>query len=134
MKIALTIGILFSFVGIAVFGFTAMSHESDHGYGCIATTAQGINCSNENRAINLVSFHANSFKGFSTALVGQSVAVLLFSLFLLAMGIWISFTHRLAPQSNISTRQRHRSRSFVPPFKTEFIHWLALHENSPSTL
>lgn len=135
MKTALAIGIMFSFIGIAVLGFTAMNHENSHGYGCIATTAQGINCSNESGIMNLVSFHSGVFKGFSTALLGQSTAILLFTLFLLATGIGIASTSSCALMpSPPHAHEKLLCLSFFSPSKTELIHWLALHENSPSTL
>lgn len=134
MKTALAIGIMFSFIGIAVLGFTAMSHESNHGYGCIATTAQGLNCSNESGIMNTASFHSGAFKRFSTALLGQSTAALLFALFLLATGIGISLTSSCALKPSYPrVYERSLCLSFFSPSKTELIHWLALHENSPST-
>lgn len=134
MKTGLTIGIIFSFVGIAVFGFTAMNHENNHGYGCIATTAQGINCSNESGIMNLASFHSGVFKGFSTALLGQSTAVLLNMLFLLAIGIGISSVRARALIPAQLRAYEKLSPSLFFTFATELTHWLALHENSPTIL
>lgn len=121
---------MLSFVGIAVFGFLAMSHENSHGYGCIAATASGMNCLNDVTGIALL--HIGTFKGFSTALIGQPIVSLL-ALLVLALGAGISLTSSWKPVPLcFFARKKLVSRSPYSPLKTEFTRWIALHENSPS--
>src|SRR3989344_6852325 len=79
--------VVFSFIGIAVFGAFAMAEdtENDHN-GCIASAAKGASCPMEN-GFSSSAFHINAFKSFSTAILNGSLAglLLLFSALILIL-------------------------------------------------
>lgn len=137
MKSAFTTLLIFSFLGIAVFGIFAMNHGSGHSHsGCIAATAQGTDCPKEENTIPFLTFHLDAFRSFSTATFGDNLAsafLLLIALVLIAaLGVIAGISPaRPALAMNYRRRQFLESHSF--PFQRELTHWLALHENSPAT-
>ncbi len=132
MKSALTIFLIFSFLGIAVFGFFAMNH-GDHGHGCIAAMAQGSDCADKENTFSYVTFHLDSFRNFFTAVFGDNTGslLLLFS-FLLICGAAIAHRFRLNSLANKFSSQF--AEPSAHPFERQLIRWLALLENSPSAL
>lgn len=138
MKVALIIFLTFSLVGIAVFGFLGMSHSGgeNHQNGCIAAISDGIDCPQTAGVLNTVDFHVGAFKNFSNAVFGESflITLLLLALFLFVIELGSLFGNFLVfPELNRILQRSHLYKSFSPPFKIQFTHWLALHENSPAT-
>lgn len=124
MKSALTIFLIISFVGVAVFGFTSMIFGVEQGMGCIASTLGG-SAFCQHGAINFVIFHLDFFKFFSTA-------VLIIILIALLAGIVFSILPPALDDeeesdiffSGIILRSSNH-------LKNQLIHWLAIHINSP---
>lgn len=137
MKIALTIFLITGFIGIAVFGVFAMNHGFDYGHGgCIAATAQGIDCPKEENSASFLNFHLNTFRSFSTATFSENLTSVLFLLIALvlisALGVIASIS-LVPPAFAANYRRRQFLESYSFPFQRELTHWLALHENSPAT-
>lgn len=132
MKYFITSLLIFSFLGVAVFGVLAMGHGKAG--GCLAMTANGGFCPRVSNLLELVSFYSGTFKGFSKAVFGQQalVALLIFAFLILTKFI----KDTLAEKSDIVFVLRFLQNRL--PEKTgflrkkEFIRWLALHENSPA--
>src|SRR3972149_8517151 len=81
MKSIFTTLLIFSFVGIAVFGFAAMGHSENSHSNCLAATAQGIICPDAMSALDFASFHINTFRSFTTAIFsGNALSALLLSI------------------------------------------------------
>lgn len=116
--------LLVGFVGIAVFGFLAMGHDS--GEWCLASAANRSAC--PPGISGAVSFYASAFRSFSLAVFTAAVMVLLVVIFgassrFIAVPI-------LPVLSIVNFYQR---PDFFKPFSEErALYWLSLHENSPS--
>src|SRR3989344_2952363 len=122
MKSAFAILTLTSLIGVAVFGFMTMNHESGHGYErCIAATARGIDCPAASGKVSLVFFHLDTFKGFSLGIVLAALA--------LTLPFWFAkdFVYVFSEFRIDAAREAFAFSSF-----RDFTHWLALHENSPA--
>ena len=137
MKFLLTILLISSFAGIAVFGVFGMNHGQAHDMepnNCIAATAKGMDCPKEAGPIDFAAFHIDAFRGFSLATFGESVmsALLLAFASLLFIGLAFFSSHLFKLPQPAFYRHRFRD-AFSPPQKQELIRWLALHENSPAT-
>ncbi|MBI3088714.1 MAG: hypothetical protein HYY99_00395 [Candidatus Colwellbacteria bacterium] len=118
------------FAGIGTLGFIAMNHSDGH-QGCIAATAQAVECPGDNLSLlGFISFHLNAFKSFSLALDSTLTIGLLLTLIAFLI---FSFL-RLEPADSISqallNELRYRQRlSFSPFIPTQrFNHWLTLTE------
>ena len=137
MKSALTIILILSFVGITVFGFSAMNHGNGHG-GCIAATSRLIDCpANASGILDFIAFHLNAFQNFSAAVMNDNilVAFLLLTAFLFAITSGYIDDKFFPEFSNPnSSRRRKYEKSFANPLKSQIIRWLTLHENSPSAI
>lgn len=138
MKIALTTFIILGFFGIAVFGVFAMDfgmNGGEHGHdGCIASLAQGGDCPKWQSGLSLLIFHLDAFRGFSTAVFSNyfaSALALLSILLSVAVFGFFAMARQMAPE--LAANYRHFGFVESPSFRTrqEFMHWLALHENSP---
>ena len=97
MKLAHAVFILiaFSFIGITLFGFTALGHENGHANnsGCIAIAMKGIDCPREINALAFLDFHFSALRIFYTAIIeSPALATLLFLWFLAA---WLAFRNAL---------------------------------------
>ena len=123
MKSAFAVLVLASLIGVSVFGFVTMNHESGQGHeGCIAATARGGDCPIINNELGLLFFHLDTFKGFSLGIVLAALAFIL-PLWFAKDFIYVFSEFRIgvvpAPSAFSSFR--------------DFTHWLALHENSPAS-
>ena len=121
--------LLIGFVGLAVFGvFSMHAGMQDHGSGCVAATAQGMDCP-KNNPLSYLAFHFGALKGFSTAVFGNFMMVFLLLVF--------AFIYAFRPLSDLRARSSfeyaawglRRERSSLQGERIR--HWLALHENSP---
>ena len=126
--------LLIGFVGLAVFGIFSMNYTNGHDHdGCMAATAQGVDCPKEANLIDFVAFHFDAFRGFSLATFSESIMSTLLLAFasLLLFSLAFFSPHLFKPPQLAFNKYRFRD-SFSPPQKQELIHWLALHENSPA--
>lgn len=122
MRKLLALLTIVGFFGIAVFGVFAMN-QGHNETGCIAASAHGAACPNEENTFSFIAFHLNAFKNFSTAtFVG---------IFLVLIAALLSTTGRLeiAPRYSVSKRPLNLG---VLLLKQRLTYWLSLHENSPS--
>ena len=123
---------LLSFVGMAGFGFLAMSPQGNM-EGCIAALTRGLVCPAGDGSFASVAFHAGVIKGFSTATVnaGLFAVFLLFAIFVLAFAY--RNDERIAvPFLASYSRYKQDVRFFDSPLKQRFLHWFSFHENSPT--
>ena len=134
MKFWLAIVTAVSFVSIAVLGIYTMNHGGEPAHsGCLAATANGAPCRDESNAWSFLALHLDAFKSFSIATMGSSLAF-----FLVILTILVSFVYKVLPRVPSltlplsCTAQKQRPYSSEYPNRLQFIHWLALHENSPS--
>lgn len=125
--------ILVSFIGMAGFGFLAMSPQGDM-HGCIAALTRGIECPAGGDNVSSLAFHAGVIKGFSNATVnaGLLAAFLLFAAFVLAFVSYRSGESVAAPFVSAYSRCKQEARFFASPFLQRIQRWFSLHENSPS--
>ncbi|MBI2577563.1 MAG: hypothetical protein HYV77_01830 [Candidatus Wildermuthbacteria bacterium] len=129
MKFVVALSLIFSIIGLGVFGFAMASHSSEgsHG-GCIASVQNAGDCPKETAVLAFVDFHISVFKNFSSGLFAVSLLTLLLSVFL----VYIA-PIALKPEKIFSRFQYFRfakifaAKSFEPQLR-----WLALHENSPT--
>lgn len=124
-----------SFIAIAVFGIFAMNHGGGHSRGCVAATVQGdADCPLvAGNMIAFLAFHFDVFKSFSTATLNSSFAgMLLIVLALVSMSLL--FSEKTIPAFSNPQINKRRQESLKLRFRNNLIHWLALHENSPSVI
>lgn len=136
MKTVFKIFVIISFIGIAVFGFAAMNHNSEHGaVGCIAAAVKAIDCKDGANAFNLALFHLDAFKDFSNATVSGNFtgALLLLFVFVFLGGVWRGMRPLIALLRLVPCLKYEKYLElFFSPQKITFNRWLSLHENSPS--
>ncbi|MBI4128728.1 MAG: hypothetical protein HY460_01640 [Parcubacteria group bacterium] len=132
MKAVLLILLLIGVAGVAVMGSGVMSHASSGGSHapCVLGSAQGVECSPSKDGFGLAVAHLDAFKGFSTAVVSEVVSLsLLFALALLFIFSGILWSH----VSAFARVQLYPpERGIVPLPQSGRIHWLAIHEHSPT--
>jgi|SRR3989344_349574 len=122
---------LIGFIAIAIFGFTAMAHQtsfSSHGSGfekCIAATVGGTDCPQNESPY----FHVNTFKKFSAAVLAYS--------FFIFLGIMVISRNRITdlPSNRLVSVVIGRDKESSPP-RQKFVlaNWISLHENSPAVI
>lgn len=134
MRLIFTIFLIFSFLGIAVFGFAAMHRGMEHGHhGCIAMTANGLICL-EGSLFNSAILHLDTFKSFSTAVFTNNLMVILLALALIALAaIFNGRLFSVSPpvQSPLLYSEKTAEFGFSPSLR-KLVYWLSLHENSPA--
>ncbi len=124
MKALFSILAIISFVTIAVFGFSAMEQDPEHGHSkiCIATVANGFECP---PGTNLIDFHLNAFRTFSNA------TLLAYSLLALFVALWTLPTGPFGLKPVLKFQTKDRGPLFISR-ETILKSWFSLHENSPS--
>lgn len=134
MKSAPAVILGFIFLSIAVFGVFAMNHGEEYGHaGCIGALARGMACPTEtNGPLAFIEFHLSAFKSFSTASLGSLLAFAVLLLFL-SLALTAVFNERRGEKPIEAAREQGRGADPPSYLATRyFIHWLSLHENSPS--
>ena len=134
MKSGLALYMLLSFVGMAGFGFLAMSPQGDM-HGCIAALTRGGECPAASDNFASLTFHAGAIKGFSTATVN---AGFLAAFFLFAISL-VAFVQRKDENAAVPflasySRYKQEVRVFASPLVQRIQRWFSLHENSTSVL
>lgn len=113
MKKNLAVFITCSFVAIAVFGVFAMNHgESSHGR-CIAETAAGADCP-QNNIFATANFLLNVFKSFSTA---NLISIIFLALVASLMGFCIPMTVKDIAAMHHLILERSFKRSYPTKFQ-----------------
>lgn len=137
MKIAFTTFLIFSFIGVAVFGIFSMHADTqNHDGGCIAMASQGKDCPKQINPFDYTAFHLNAFRGFSTTTFnnGFSASLLLLFLLVAGMGVGVRGDKLISQELSLATSHRPGSELFDRSQKYKFLRWLSLHENSPAAL
>lgn len=126
MKPAFTAILILSFLGVAVFGFLSMGHESGHNMElCLAKVFQNAPCE-ESGSLFASTYHARVFKSFSLTLLA---ALAVFAAFLFFIGR-LPDTTLIFPDYS----PEKISLKFVSPLRLEKLKWLALHKASPTSI
>ena len=134
MKLALISLFIIGFLGISLFGFTAMNGDTNHNR-CLAVIASGgIACLDMNGLMGMVSVHFGAFHKFSNAVFGENflTPLLIFIGVLSAIIFQIKKNHSFAFQNSIQVFYKKRNNFQSLPLKLELNHWLALREKSPA--
>lgn len=132
MKFGLALCMLLSFVGMAGFGFLAMSPQGEM-HGCIAALTRGVQCPAESDSFSSLSFHAGVIKSFSTATVGAGVFAAFFLFAVLVLAFFYKSDEGVGEPFLASySRYKQEVRFFASPLKQRILHWFSLHENSPA--
>ncbi len=131
MKAAIGILIICAFIGMAVFGAFAMSHNMVEEINCLAKTAAGGNaCPGIAGTAGVAAFHLNLLKSFSAAYVTAWTGLLL----LLVMAFGVVLPELVAPppvaQFAAAMRGMHPFRQRAP----RFYRWLTLRERRVPSL
>lgn len=124
--------ILIIFVSVALFSFSIMGHEESGRGNCLAATLQGFVCSGNN-VIAFASFHLEALKVFSSALVGQILASVLALIMFMAFALYFS-GKTLIPDKSFHFYVFRDFSSANFPIKKQLLHWLSIHENSPTLI
>lgn len=129
MRLSLITLLILGFAAVSIFGFSVMNHENESGhYNCVAAATAGINdCSESETALNMAVFHLNAFKSFSDAI--PNILTLILFILLLPLAV-VKFKVLLLNLNFSSFLKNLKNFYFLP--KLKIIHWLSIHENSPS--
>ncbi|MBI4434587.1 hypothetical protein HY635_02110 [Candidatus Uhrbacteria bacterium] len=120
----LTAAILYVFLAVAVFGFIAMAHGTEHGVGCLAATANGAMCPSASDPIADVAFHVGTWRSFTAGTLVSVTLLLLAVIIVFVFERWRRIP-RVLPVALIVS-QRCAPLLGRPP--AAFRRWLALHE------
>ncbi len=137
MKSVISVFTIIGFISVAVFGFAAMNHNSNHSHGgCVAAATQGTDCPKGSDVTAFLNFHFYAFRSFSLATIGENVMsalslVIFTSLLFIGLAFLSFFLFR--PPKLVFYRYQFQN-SFLPPQKQKLTRWLARHENSPNIL
>ncbi|HBB65447.1 MAG TPA: hypothetical protein DCZ84_02325 [Candidatus Vogelbacteria bacterium] len=132
MKSALSVLLIASLIGIAALGALSVhAGMQDHDGNCAIALAQGTDCPRQANPLDYASFHIGAFKNFSLATVGALFALLAAVVAGVAVRVNRDLSTLLHPRVAYA-RYLKDSVVYVP--QCGFIHWLALHENSPASL
>ena len=119
MQKLISVVLLSSLLGIAVFGMIAVQHDGAHST-CFVAITQNMECP-ENSAISFVIFHLKSFSSFS---LGVLLSILLLGFFVMSADLKLK-----------------EFRFYIPKPKDKYaliinflLHWLSLHTNSPTRI
>ena len=135
MKSLFIIFIIVSFTGVALFGIFGMHTDmQSHGGDCIAAIVQGVDCPKESSIFEYLFFHLNEYKNLSLATLGDSLSTLIFILLTLCLGFGVLLGRSLFPQLNPSPLFIWRLELLDQSTRKKLLRWLALHENSPTTI
>lgn len=124
--------LLFIFIGLAVFGYVPMHHDSLYGMvSCLAKKVLGKEC-DERTPWGIADFHLSAFKGLSLGIIpGESIAALFVVLILLFAAmlaiVLVFFCSLILRQMFLRALDIRVSRS-----ARGLQRWLMLRENSPN--
>ena len=124
--------ILIIFVSVALFSFSTMGHEENSHGNCAIAALQGFACLG-NSALAFVDFHLGALKIFSSALVGQILASVLALIAFMTLALYFS-GKTLIPDKIFHFYVFWDFYSADFPIKKQLLHWLSIHENSPTLI
>lgn len=133
MKSALTILLVTSFIGVAVFGSLGMGHIDEMAHrGCLAALAQNGVCPLATSApLTSAFYHMDILRSFSTALFANAILLLA-----LAAALVFGLKNELAGKFGSGIRKlffyAKKSDSILSSCRINNLSWLSLHLNSPA--
>lgn len=133
MKYLITLILVVSFVGIAIFGFTLFAHGMDSSdNNCITSPIDGTACPTSIVAMTL--HHISSLQKLLTSVTPSisNLLLLLAFILLVSVSIFSFYKNLLFPKLELL---RERLRNLATNFsysKQKIISWLSLFENSPA--
>lgn len=142
MKHLLTLILLISFVGIAVFGFTLFTHgmdssENTHGVAssdnnCVTSPIDGTVCPKSIVAMTL--HHISSLQTLTTSVVPSisNWLLLLAFILLILVSVFLLYKNLLFPKLELLPKRLRDLEVNLSYSKQKIISWLSLFENSPS--
>ncbi len=142
MKHLLTLILLISFVGIAIFGFTLFSHGMDSSgnthsmyssdNNCITSPIDGTECPTSIMAMTL--HHISSLQTLLTSATPSisNWLLLLAFILLVSVSIFLLYKNLLFPKLEILPERLRDLETNLSYSKQKIIFWLSLFENSPS--
>lgn len=122
---SLAIIVLLALVTVAVFGFLAMAHGTEHGAGCLAATASGAMCPSTEDPIADVAFHVGTWRSLTA---GTIVSALLFLLPMVVIAFVLERWRRFLHPISIALAFPQRRSPFRGRISSAVLRWLALHE------
>ena len=133
MKYFITLILIASFVGIAIFGFTLFAHGmegSDN--NCITSPIDGTSCPTSIVAMTL--HHISSLQTLLTSVTPSfsSLLLLLAFLLLISVSIFLSYKNLLFPKLELLRKRLRDLATNLSYSKQKIISWLSLFENSPA--
>jgi uncharacterized membrane protein YhaH (DUF805 family) len=133
MKYLLTLILLISFVGIAIFGFTLFDHGMDNSDGnCITSPMDRTACPTSIVAMTL--HHISSLQALTTSIVSSISNWLLLLAFILLVSVsaFLLYKNLLFPKLELLQKRLRDLEVNFSYSKQKIISWLSLLENSPA--
>ena len=122
-----------SFISIAVFGVFSMHFGmQSHNGNCVAAAVQGTDCPKQNNLFDFIFFHFNAFKNILTVNFGNIMALI--TVLFVFLAVLVLLENFSQPKLNFAFYKLRSFESLNLFHKYKFLHWLSLHENSPSVL
>ena len=133
MKYLLTLILLISFVGIAIFGFTLFAHGMDSSdSNCITSPIDGTVCPTSIAAMTL--HHISSLQTLLTS-VTPSISnwlLLLAFILLISVSVFLLYKNLLFPKLELLRKRLRDLETNLSYSQQKIISWLSLFENSPA--
>jgi len=132
----LTLILIASFVGLAVFGAFGMhvGAAQNHNGGCALALSKGMDCPQRVDPLGFIAFHLAALKSFTTATFSGVNYNVFLMLSLLIAGIFLGrLRNNISPPKLHFAYSRYGTELPAPQIKHEFLRWLAFHENSPAS-
>ncbi len=123
MKSWITIAVLLGFLGVAVFGFTALNakHGTLEESGlCLANIAKSLGCLEQENSFSSGLFHSEVFKKFSSAVL--SLLNLVTGLFLVFLFLLLAKASSV-PEAQFGFASHSLQSGFCPNIQTKFRNW-----------
>jgi len=133
MKYLITLILVVSFVGIAIFGFTLFAHGMDSSdSNCITSPIDGTACPTNITAMTL--HHISSLQTLITSTTPSisNWLLLLAFLLLISVSIFLSYKNLLFPKLELLRERLRDLATNLSYSKQKIISWLSLFENSPA--
>ncbi|OGN27633.1 MAG: hypothetical protein A2941_01420 [Candidatus Yanofskybacteria bacterium RIFCSPLOWO2_01_FULL_49_17] len=132
MKRALIPLIIIGLLVSGTLGLFLMDHmDSSSHIKCPFESAGIINCVLVQNPLDLATSHLNAFSKFFSAAPVSAFAALMSLAVLLAFALLVVPSYQF-PKLRPARIKRYSAGRFIPLSDRDFIHWFALHENSPA--
>lgn len=132
MKYLITLILIVSFVGIAIFGFTFFAHGMEGSDNCITSPIDGTACPTSIASMTL--HHISALQTLLTSVTPSISNLLLLLAFILLTSVSIFLSHKnlLFPKLELLRKRLRDLEVNLSYSKQKIIFWLSLLENSPA--